>query len=174
ILLVASLGGPTAARGRVLLTRDAALAQVFGADAKIESRSSYLTPDQVTTVERAAQARLASPRIVTYRATRGDSLLGTAYLDTHLVRTMNETILIAVSRSGRVAAVEVLAFNEPEDYLPPRRWLEKFDDRALSKDLRPGEAVPNLGGATLTARAVAAAVRRTLALHRTIEAGGTR
>jgi Na+-translocating ferredoxin:NAD+ oxidoreductase RnfG subunit len=35
----------------------------------------------------------------------------------------------------------------------------------LSKDLKPGQAVPSLSGATLTARAISAAVRRTLALH---------
>ena len=59
----------------------------------------------------------------------------------------------------------MLSFNEPEDYLPPPRWLDQFDGKALSKDLKPGLAVPNLSGATLTARAVSAAVRRTLALH---------
>ncbi len=163
-----------AAHGRVLLTREAALAQIFGANARVESRTVFLTTGEVRAVEQSAQAKLASPRIVAYRASRGDSLLGTAYLDAHMVRTMNETVLIAVAPDGRVAAVEVLAFNEPEDYRPPRRWLDRFDGRGLSKDLRPGGAVPTLGGATLTARAVAAAVRRTLALHRVIEAGGDR
>jgi hypothetical protein len=89
---------------------------------------------------------------------------------------MNETVLVVVTPRGRVGAVEVLAFDEPEDYRPPKRWLETFEDRALARDLRPGGAVPNLGGSTLTARALAAAVRRTLALHAEIAAqdAGTR
>src|SRR5204863_610379 len=99
------------------------------------------------------------------RGSVGDSLVGTAYLDTHLVRSQMETILIVITPEGKVGAVEVLAFNEPEDYLPPPRWLERLGGKALSKDLKPGLAVPNLSGATLTARAVTAAVRRTLALH---------
>jgi len=96
-------------------------------------------------------------------------VLGTAYLDTHLVRSMSETILIVVGPSRRVDAVEVLAFNEPEDYLPPRRWLDTFEDRALARDLKPGAAVPHLGGSTVGARGVATAVRRTLGVNAEVE-----
>lgn len=144
--------------------------QAFGADATIESRNVFLTVEAAKRAEAAAGAKLATPRVTAWVGRRGDRLLGTAYLDTHAIRSMNETVMIVVSPTGRVAAVEVLAFNEPEDYLPPRRWLGTFTDRALSRDLKPGAAVPHLGGATLTARAVATAVRRTLALHVEVEA----
>jgi Na+-translocating ferredoxin:NAD+ oxidoreductase RnfG subunit len=76
-----------------------------------------------------------------------------------------ETILIVITPQGRVGAVEVLAFNEPEDYLPPPRWLDRFDGKALAKDLKPGLAVPNLSGATLTARAVRQRCGARLPLH---------
>jgi electron transport complex protein RnfG len=159
------------AGARVFLTREAALVQAFGVGARIETRTVYLTPEQVARVERDAGAKLASPRVVAYRGVAGDSLAGTAYLDTHPVRSQMETIMIVVAPSGRVSAVEVLAFNEPMDYLPPVRWLERFDGKVLSKDLKPGLAVPSLSGATLTARAVSAAVRRTLALHAVVFPG---
>lgn len=154
----------------MLLTREAALAQAFGARARIETRTVYLAKDQAARVEQAAGAKLASARVVAYRGLVGDSLVGTAYLDTHTVRSQLETVMIVVTPQGKVGAVEVLAFNEPADYLPPARWLERFDGRVLSKDLKPGLLVPSLSGATLTARAVAASVRRTLALHRAVEA----
>ncbi|MEP7027424.1 MAG: FMN-binding protein [Candidatus Eisenbacteria bacterium] len=156
---------PWSAGARVLLTREAALAQAFGPRARVEARTFYLTPEQVARVEQAAGARLASARVVAYRASVGDSLVGTAYLDTHPVRSQMETIMIVVTPKAAVGAVEVLAFHEPDDYLPPPRWLERLEGHALTKDLKPGLAVPSLAGATLTARAVTAAVRRTLALH---------
>lgn len=154
----------------MLVTREKALAQAFGARARIETRTVYLAKDQAARVEQAAGAKLASARVVAYRGLVGDSLVGTAYLDTHTVRSQLETVMIVVTPQGKVGAVEVLAFNEPADYLPPSRWLERFDGRALSKDLKPGLLIPSLSGATLTARAVAASVRRTLALHRALEA----
>lgn len=168
LLLVAALVlgcMPAGAGARVLLTREAALAQAFGPRAHVEARTVYLAPAQAQAVERAAGAQLATARVVAYCAMAGDTLLGTGYLDTHRVRSQTETVLILVRPDGKVGAVEVLAFNEPDDYLPPPRWLERFEGRGLSKDLRPGLAVPGLAGATLTARAISAAVRRTLALH---------
>ncbi len=155
---------------RTYLSREKALAEAFGPEATVETRSVFLSAEAVKRAETAAGAKLASARVTAYVGRRGAQVVGTAYLDTHPVRSMNETVLIVVSPARRVAAVEVLAFNEPEDYLPPRRWLDTFEDRALTRDLKPGAAVPHLGGATLTARAVAAAVRRTLALHVEVEA----
>ena len=169
-------GGPQTAFARVLIDRDRALTQAFGTTATIRPRTVFLTPAAFRRAEQAAGAKLASMRVTRYEATRGDSLVGTGYLDTHRVRTMNETVLVVITPQGRVGSVEVLSFDEPEDYRPPKRWLERFEDRALSRDLRPGGAVPNLGGSTLTARALSAAVRRTLALHAAIAAqeGGVR
>jgi Na+-translocating ferredoxin:NAD+ oxidoreductase RnfG subunit len=161
---------PAGAGARVLLTREAALVQAFGRRARVETRTVYLSPVQARQVERAAGAKLLSPRVVAYRATAGDTLLGTAYVDTHPVRSQMETVLIVVTPRGQVGTVEVLAFNEPADYLPPPRWLDRFEGKALSRDLKPGLAVPSLSGATLTARAVSAAVRRTLALHAALAA----
>ena len=156
------------------MTREAALAQAFGPRARVEARTTFLTPEQVTRVQQAAGAQLASPRVTAYRGVVGDTLVGTAYLDTHPVRSQKETVLIVVTPEGRVGAVEILAFDEPEDYFPPPRWLDRFDGKALSKDLKPGLAVPSLSGATLTARAVSAAVRRTLALHAELAGSGAR
>jgi len=164
---------PTQACARVLLTREAAFAQAFGPRAQVVARTVYLTPEQVAAVEQAAGAKLASARVVAYRGALGDSLVGTAYLDTHAVRSQMETVMIVVTPGGKVGAVEVLAFNEPDDYLPPPRWLDRFDGHTLSKDLKPGLAVPSLSGATLTARAVSSAVRRTLALHAALAALAT-
>ena len=152
------------AGARVLVDRERALSQAFPG-ASIRTRTVYLDSTSVRRAEQAAGAKLATPRVTRYEASRGDTLLGTAYLDTHRVRTMNETVMIVVAASGRVKSVETLAFAEPDDYLAPRRWLSTFEDKALTKDLRPGGVIPSLGGSTLTARAIAAAVRRTLALH---------
>jgi hypothetical protein len=169
---VALLAAPVGAR--TYLDRERALAQAFGPDATVRARTVFLEAAAVARVEQAAGAKLASARITRYEGGRGDTLLGTAYFDTHRVRSMKETVMIVVTPAGRVGTVEVLSFDEPEDYRPPRRWLDTFDDHALARDLKPGAAVPNLGGATLTARAIAAAVRRTLALHAVIAPGGGR
>jgi hypothetical protein len=154
---------PTASAG-VLSTRQAALAGVFGAGATFTPRTVYLTPAQVDSVRAWAHAPFDTPRLTYWVASRNDTLLGRGFLDTHTVRTMPATLLVAVGTDRRLLAVTLLAFHEPEDYAPPRRWFERFAGRALSKQLRPGGEVDAVAGATITSRTFTEAVRRSLAL----------
>ncbi|HEY4594500.1 MAG TPA: FMN-binding protein, partial [Thermoanaerobaculia bacterium] len=103
-----------------------------------------------------------------YTAVRGGQPAGTAYFDTHKVRTLPETLMIVVDPQGKVSRVEVLSFAEPEDYLPPNRWYGQFAGQGLGDDLALGRHIRNVTGASLTARATTEAVRRVLALHQVI------
>jgi hypothetical protein len=161
--LIWGLGRVGSAEARLHQTRDEALRGVFPA-ARIETLTAYLTPALVESVRALARAHYTAPRCTYYEASRGDTLLGRAYIDTHVVRTMPEALLVAVGPEGRVLAVEILAFHEPEDYLPPRRWWQRLGGRTLSPHLRPGDGVDAITGATLSARAATEAVRRALAL----------
>jgi hypothetical protein len=69
-----------------------------------------------------------------------------------------------------VRRIEVLAFREPEDYLPRAAWYGQFLDRELGDGLALKRDIRGVAGATLTARATTDAVRRVLALHRVIAA----
>ncbi len=158
------IGGTAAAK--TFATREVALQRAFGTEAEIERRTAFLTPAQLDSARALAGAPIAPARVSYHEASRGDSLLGRAYLDTHRVRNEHETILVVVSPAGETQRVEILAFDEPEDYLPPPRWLQTLAHRSLSRRLRPGDAVDAISGATLSARAATEAVRRVLALDR--------
>ena len=77
--------------------------------------------------------------------------------------------MVTVDPAGRVGRVEVLAFDEPPDYLPRAAWYRQFDGKALDAELDLRRAIRPVTGATLTARATTAAVRRVLAIHQVLE-----
>lgn len=154
---------PRLARAGVILTRKAALERAFPGLAPVR-RTVYLTPQQAAAVEKAARSRLPSPVVAMFEARSDGRLVGRAYLDTHVIRTMPATILAVVEPDGRLRKVLVLRFAEPPDYLPRSRWLESFAGRALDDDLWPGRGVPPVTGATLTTRSLTEAVRRCLAV----------
>lgn len=145
-------------------SRDAALARVFGAGARIEQRTVFLSRAQLDSAVARGGAPIQHLRVTYYEGWRQDSLLGRAYLDTHTVRNEHETVLVVLDPGGRTRNVDVLAFHEPEDYLTPPGWLRSLERRPLSRRLRPGDAVDAISGATLSTRAVTTAVRRVLAL----------
>ncbi|HEX9637126.1 MAG TPA: FMN-binding protein, partial [Acidobacteriota bacterium] len=103
-----------------------------------------------------------------YIGRRDQTELGAAYFDSHLVRTLPETIMVVVDPAGRIVRIEVLSFSEPEEYRPRPAWIDQFDRQALAPELSLKRAIHGLTGATLSARAITEAARRVLALHQVV------
>ncbi len=167
-MALAASASPGAAR--VHLTTEEALALAFPG-CQVERATVYLTPAQQTrAAELAGGARDESVAAIVYpyRAACAGRPGGVAYFDAHVVRTLPETIMVVVDPAGKVERVEVLAFAEPEDYLPRRPFYDQFRGRPLDDELALRRGVRGVAGATLTARATTAAVRRVLALHRVL------
>jgi hypothetical protein len=154
----------------VYSSREQALARAFPPPATTERKTYFLTAAEREKASRLAKAKIDSSLVVAYVGRGPKGLLGTAYFDTHTVRTMPETILVTVQPDGGVGAVEVVAFGEPEDYLPRPRWLGLFGGKRLDANLAVGRGLAHVTGATLTTRAIADAVRRVLAIHSVVTA----
>ena len=166
----AALAVPAGLRAKVLLTQEEALRLAFP-NAKVEARTAFLTDEQ----RRAAKSLSGedeppSALVRYYAATKDGHPVGEAYFDTHVVRTMTETVMVVVAPDARIARVEVLSFSEPEEYLPRPRWYEQFQGRPLDDELSLKRAIRPVSGATLTARATTDAARRVLALYRILHA----
>ncbi len=167
-LLVANVAA-AAQGGRV--TRDEALAAVFPG-AVVEAERVFLTEQQMAEIAEIAGVEIESGLVARYVATRGDTVMGRAYVDTHVVRTKRESLLISLEADGSVRRVDVTAFLEPPDYLAPERWLLQYSQRQLDDDLALQRAIRPIAGATLTANATNAAVRRVLAIDQVLERQG--
>ncbi|HEU5251069.1 MAG TPA: FMN-binding protein [Thermoanaerobaculia bacterium] len=162
-----AIGGLALAGGSppVYSSREQALARAFPPPATIERKTFFLTEAERDKASRAARAKVDSALVIAYVAKGPNGILGTGYFDTHTVRTMPETILVTVKPDGSLQGVEVIAFGEPEDYLPRRNWLKLFPGRRLDDELAVGRGLAHVTGATLTTRVIADAVRRVLAVH---------
>jgi Na+-translocating ferredoxin:NAD+ oxidoreductase RnfG subunit len=84
------------------------------------------------------------------------------------VRTLNETLLVAITAEGRIQRVEVVAFREPADYMAKAAWVKQFEGQGLDPRLSLKGSIHPLSGATLTAHAMTDAARRCLALHQVL------
>lgn len=162
-----TLAGVTPASARVFLTDQEALDLAFPGCA-VERRTVYLTAEQKTEAKRLARVEIPGALVYPYEATCDDRPGGTAYFDTHRVRTLPETLMIVVDPQGAVRRLEILVFREPPDYIAPDVWYGQFPGKKLDSDLRLQGSIRGVTGATLTARATTEAVRRTLAIHQVL------
>ena len=172
-VLVLLLGWAGGASAKVFVTVDEALRLAFPG-CEVARRTAYLTPAQVKQVKDLAGVEVPSALASWHEARRNGQLVGTAWFDTHRVRTLPETLLIVVDPQGRVTRLEVISFREPEEYMPRGVWYDQFRGRRLDRDLALKSGIHPVSGATLTARATTSAVRRVLALHQVIGSNGVR
>ncbi len=162
------------AEGKVFYSQKEALALAFPDADRVETRTELLDDAQARAVEELARAELPSRLVRFHTGWRGGEILGHAVIEQHTVRTQPEAFLVVISPEGRVRSIRVLAFYEPGEYLPTERWLRQFDGRALDARLRLEGEIHGIAGATLTARAVTAGVRRALALYQVLAGPGSR
>ena len=155
------------ALAKVFLSQEEALKLAFPG-ATVERQSIFLTESEVSEVAKLAGGPRPSALSAAYAATKDGKLVGTAYFDTHVVRTLAETLMVVVTPSGAIGRIEVLSFSEPEEYMPREHWYAQFPGKALDDELSVKRGIRAVSGATLTARATTEAARRVLALHQVV------
>lgn len=144
---------------------DEALAKAYPG-AKIERVTCVLTDAQRKKVGKLG-GQDVYPRKTTfaYVAKKDGKVVGTAFFDSHVVRTKRETLMLMVTPDGTFAGVETLAFREPPEYKAHESFYKSLKSRSQGRPLQLGRGLDGTTGATLTCAAVSKAARRILGLH---------
>ncbi len=153
-----------------VVSREEALAAVFPG-ATLDTDRVFLTDGQVERIAALSRTEVPSKIYARYVAVRGGRVVGRAYVDTHIVRTKRESLLVSLEADGRVRRIDVTAFLEPPEYVPSETWRRQYYEKPLSDELAVQRSIRPIAGATLTTGAVNAAVRRVLALDEVLQAG---
>jgi len=164
-IIFGMIAGSATAR---ILSREEALRLAFP-EAQLQSDVVFLTQQEIEEITRISGVKVETALVSRTVARQGSTIAGRAYLDTHIVRTKKESLLVILDAEGKVRRVEVVAFLEPPEYLAPDRWYRQFEGKQMSEDLRIKRDIPSVTGATLTAQATTDAVRRVLATDQVLQ-----
>ena len=167
ITILSSLWSPSLFGG-ALPTREEVLRSVYP-KASHRAERVFLTKEQLANAAALAETQIPSALLARYLLREEGHIVGRAYVDTHIVRTKKESLLVCLDSSGKVKRIEVTVFQEPPEYRAPENWIDQFSEKQLEEDLRLQRAIRPLTGATLTANSVSAAVRRVLAIDKVLE-----
>jgi hypothetical protein len=166
---------PFETTAKVFLSREEAMEKAFCAGARFDRETIFPSPAQVKRAQDLAGTgvTLTGAPLTRYIVMQKGAVAGFAYLDTHKVRTLRQTVMVFVTTSGALNRIDILTFGEPQEYMARKIWLQQFPDRKLDDELNIGRKIHGMSGATLTAHAVTDASRRVLALHAALEEDGT-
>jgi len=131
---------------------------------EVEVRNFILTKEDQRRVEKLSGVKIGSRFVSFYVVKKEGKVLAYAYVDAHRVRTHPEVVLYVLGPDGRIKLIEILAFYEPAEYRPPESWLKLFINRSPENLPRYRKDIPNITGATLTARAITKHTRKVLVL----------
>lgn len=167
-LLVLFIQGADTCRAKVFLTKTQALGLLFPEAGEIEKRHVFLTERELRDVRRIAKTG-ADSRFYTFYVARSEGKeTGYAVIDTHSLRTLTETVMFVINPDGRLRRAEILAFFEPGDYMPSKKWINLFLGKYSADGMKAGADIPNVTGATISADSFSRATRRVLAVHRVV------
>ncbi len=148
---------------KIFYAKDEALKLAFPEADSVDARTFILKDAELERAQRMARTRIDSKLFTFYVGRKKGQILGYAAIESHTVRTLPATILVVLSPEGKVRSTVVLAFHEPLEYMPSKRWLGQFHQKGISPELWPGGEIAGILGSTLTVHAISGGVRKVLA-----------
>jgi len=165
VLLIVFLGYASVFAG-LFYSRKQAVKIAFPTADKIDTVTLVLSKAEQAKLVRASGSLIDSRIFSYYVGKKGGKVLGYAFIETHVVRTMPEAIMTVMTPQGTLEKVFILAFYEPQEYMPSALWLKQFIGKIIKSDIRLDRGIQSITGATLSCRAITKGVKKNLAFYK--------
>ncbi len=167
IIFVTTLVGEwTPAYAKVYHTKEDALKLAFPDVQEIEKETVFLDEMQEKKVEELARTKAEGRVFTFYKGEKDGEVMGYAIFGSNVVRTKPEVYMAVINPDGSLRLIEMLAFYEPEEYLPSKKWFRQFHNKTLNDDLWLKRGINAISGATMSANGIIREVRKVLAIFK--------
>jgi len=156
---------------KILVSPVDAMKSSYGLESEISKKNILLNSSLAKTIEKNAKVKLKSKIFRTFKAVKDGEVLGFGVLVNRKIRSKNGVVLYMISNKSILDSIEIIAFNEPMEYIPSKKWLTQFDKVSTDKKLRVGKEIATVTGATLSARSVTDGSRVAFAIYNEILRG---
>jgi Na+-translocating ferredoxin:NAD+ oxidoreductase RnfG subunit len=169
-LAILSSGIAASGHAQVYYSVRGLLAEQFRQSEVVDFKRIQLSARLREQVERQLGEKLDKSEYIFYVAHSGELIDGYAFFDRQIGQHEYIDFATFFDGEGRVTRVEVVAYREPYgDGIRSKRFRRQFVGKEADSGFRPGRDIDVISGATLSARAMAKAVKRaTLLLHGTV------
>lgn len=156
---------------KMLISPIDAMKQSYGVDSKIIEESIILSGAEAKKVQEASQVKLGSKIFKVFKAVQDGKTQGYGVLINRKIRSKNGVVLYMISPESILKGIEVIAFNEPMEYVPSKKWISQFENVDTQTSLMLSKDIPTITGATLSAKSFVDGSRVAFALYNEILKG---
>lgn len=126
----------------------------YGEECEISKKNILINAQELKKIQNISKVKITSKIFKIFIAKKGDEVLAHGILINKKVRSKNAVVLYLISNKSVLDAIEVIAFNEPLEYLPTPTWKKQFANTPTDKSLNVGDEIATITGATLSARSI--------------------
>lgn len=156
---------------KVLISPIDAMQQTYGLTSKVSEDSLILTDTQVQQIQNSINIKLESKIYKILKAQINDKIVGYAILINKTIRSKNGVVLYVITPEGVIKNIEIIAFNEPIEYMPNKKWIEQFNNTTIINANEIAKKTPAITGATLSANTIKDGSKIALAIYDTVIKG---
>lgn len=159
---------PHAFTGSVYYTEPEALKRAFGKHAVINKQRYFLSKEELQSINKQTDNSVSSRIVAYYTGKKNGIITGYAYIDTHKAKSSQETILVMITPNGIIKDVVFMQSDESSQFHPKSNWFGQFKSKNISERFRLYRDIDAISGATYTSFSITKAIRRIIAIHKTI------
>jgi Na+-translocating ferredoxin:NAD+ oxidoreductase RnfG subunit len=149
---------------KVLISPIDAMKENYSQNAEISKKNILLNKTKFQAIQKNAKVKLNTKIYRIFTAKKNGKVLGYGILINKKVRSKNAVVLYFIS-DDILKGIEIIAFNEPKEYIPTKEWNSQFKDIPTNKMLRLSKEIPTITGATLSARSIVDGSRVAFAIY---------
>ncbi len=153
---------------KLLISPIDAMKQSFGENSEISKKNILVSKSQIKIIEQDAKAKTTTKIFRVFKAKIDDKILGYGIILKRKIRTKSAVILYIISNDGVLKSIDIIAFNEPLEYIPSKTWIKQFNELPTNKMLKVSQDIPTITGATMSARSIVDASRIAFAFYKEI------
>lgn len=163
--LILAFAQHTLAWAQAYLSKDEALDLVLGMDASHIYDAQVLTPELITDLKGRGLWSPDFQEAHFFIGKKQDKVSGYALIDNEIGKHLPITYIVGISPGGKVTRVEVMVFREVRgSEVKDPRFTGQFSGRDAGDGLNIGGEIRHISGATMSSKAIAKGVRRSLYL----------
>jgi len=149
---------------QVLISPIEAMQENYDLNATVTKKNILLSNSKFQNIQKNAHTKLTTKIYRIFTAKKDGKILGYGILVNRKVRSKNAVILYFI-KDATLQGIEIIAFNEPLEYVPTKKWNTQFRDVPTNKMLQLNRDIPSISGATMSARSVTDGSRVAFALY---------
>ncbi|MDO9265716.1 MAG: FMN-binding protein [Sulfurimonas sp.] len=156
---------------KMLISPIDAMNQSYGAKSKISEDNILLTNIQAKKIQDESNVKLESNIFKVFKAEQNGKIIGYGILINKKIRSKNGVVLYLISTDSVLKGMEIIAFNEPMEYIPSKKWISQFENVKTQTPLNLSKDIPTITGATLSAKSFVDGSKIAFALYNEVLKG---